>query len=609
MEGFEKIKPKCFDICDSREEGRSLGFSIAYRLLLTVCLLFIIGLIARPAQAATLYPAPSSGLYSVGDTITIGVYVSSDDQAMNAVSGVLNIPRDKLEIVLISTGGSIINLWVREPSFSVSGGSVSFEGIVLNPGFTGSGGQIVVMTLRAIGPGIATINFSSGVVLANDGHGTNILRGMGTAQFTISGEDLPPPVEPDDEVPDSDDEDPSPPPERREPERRPGTPVVVSETHPDQNAWYAENDVKLNWGVPDGTTGVRLLVSRNLNDAPTVLYDTPIDSIELNDLDDGAWYAHVQLKGTTWSDATHFRFQIDTEGPEAFEITEVIREDLTEPAVRFDLSATDTTSGIDHYNVLINGQIVKEGLEGALKSLSTPVMGPGDYTIIVYAVDGAGNEREASAQFYVEPLNAPNILQYPLSLEYGDVFFLRGTTEYPNSYITLWVQGKGNEPISYELMSDGRGDISFLTKERLPRGEVDIWLMLHDERGASSNPSERISIVVHGILISDLWPWISYSLLFVIVALAYLLWRNWRALIILKRRSEDEDGRDEYLVLQEELHALREEIEMEKHVYEKILGKKKAVKKTANIKAKQKTLKVPSVEKVMSGNKRGTKKK
>lgn len=605
MEGLEKIKRKYFAISRNHDGGTSSGFIVAYRILLTVCLLFISVAFARPAEAASLYPAPSSGSYSVGDTFSVGVYVSSDDQAMNAVSGVLNIPRDKLEIVSLSTGGSIINLWVREPSFSVSGGSASFEGIVLNPGFTGAGGQIVVMTVRAIGPGIATINFSSGVVLANDGHGTNILRGMGTAQFTISGENLPMPVEPDDE--EEDEEEPSPPPEREELERRPGIPVVVSETHPDQNAWYAANDVKLNWAVPDGTTGVRLLVSRNPDDVPTVLYDSPIDSIVLNDLDDGVWYAHIQLKGTVWSDIMHFRFQIDTEGPEAFEITEVFREDPTEPAVRFDLSATDTTSGIDHYNVLINGQYVKEGLDGTLQSLSTPILGPGDHTIIVRAVDGAGNEREASAQFYIEPLNAPIILQYPLSLEYGDVFFLRGTTEYPNSYITLWIQGKGQEPISYEFMSDGRGDISFLTKERLPSGEVDIWLVVQDERGARSNPSERIGIVVHGILLSDLWPWISYSLLLLVVALAYLLWRNWRALIIMKRRSEDEDGRDEYLVLQEELHALREEIEMGKLVHEKLLGKKTAGKKTAKVKAKRKSLKVPEVKKVMAGNKRGKK--
>ena len=90
------------------------------------------------AQAASLYFSPSSGSYIIGERVSVNVYVSSADQAMNAASGVISFPQDKIEVVSLSKTSSIFSLWVQEPSFSNSAGTVNFEGIVLNPGFTGS---------------------------------------------------------------------------------------------------------------------------------------------------------------------------------------------------------------------------------------------------------------------------------------------------------------------------------------------------------------------------------------------------------------------------------------------------------------------------------------
>src|SRR5690554_5165544 len=99
--------------------------------------------IAAKVQAATLYIGPSSGSYNVGNTFSVSIYVSSADQAMNAVSGVLTYPKDKLEVTAVSKSGSVVNLWVQDPTYSNSEGIVNFEGIVLNPGFSGSGGKII----------------------------------------------------------------------------------------------------------------------------------------------------------------------------------------------------------------------------------------------------------------------------------------------------------------------------------------------------------------------------------------------------------------------------------------------------------------------------------
>jgi len=114
-----------------------------------IALVFIfLGMVPLVAEAATLYFSPSSGAYTVGGTLSVNVYVSSADQAMNAASGVISFSQDKLEVASLSKSGSIITLWVQEPTFLNSAGTVNFEGIVLNPGFTGVAGKIITTNFR-----------------------------------------------------------------------------------------------------------------------------------------------------------------------------------------------------------------------------------------------------------------------------------------------------------------------------------------------------------------------------------------------------------------------------------------------------------------------------
>src|SRR4051812_20692477 len=95
---------------------------------------FLLSLFVLPfgAHANTLGLSPDSGSYTVGKTFPVSVYVTSTAQSVNAVSGTLSFPTDKLQVVSISKASSILTLWVSEPSFSNVAGSVSFEGVVPN---------------------------------------------------------------------------------------------------------------------------------------------------------------------------------------------------------------------------------------------------------------------------------------------------------------------------------------------------------------------------------------------------------------------------------------------------------------------------------------------
>ena len=154
-----------------------------YKIIL---LSLFLGLFPFGAEAAILNFSPPSGAYTIGNTFSVSVFVSSVDQAMNAASGAVSFLADKLEVISLSKTGSIFTLWVQEPSFSNTAGTINFEGIVLNPGFTGSAGKAITINFKAKAAGDAAVNFSSGSVLANDGKGANILASLGGAQFNLS---------------------------------------------------------------------------------------------------------------------------------------------------------------------------------------------------------------------------------------------------------------------------------------------------------------------------------------------------------------------------------------------------------------------------------------
>lgn len=152
------------------------------------CLLFFTLVLLPQARvsADTLFVSPTAGNYNVGQTFSIRVLVSTSGRAVNAISGSVSFPREQMQVTSVSKTGSILSLWVVEPTFSNAVGSVNFEGVVPNPGYIGSSGTVLTINFRVVAPGDATVRVSSGSILANDGLGTNILRTMGTSSFTFS---------------------------------------------------------------------------------------------------------------------------------------------------------------------------------------------------------------------------------------------------------------------------------------------------------------------------------------------------------------------------------------------------------------------------------------
>jgi len=165
-------------------------------LLVTGCWL----LATASTQAASLYFSPSEGNYHFGENFIVRVNMTTDT-AVNAVSGTIVFPTEYLEVIVIdsqSNTDSIIDLWTQKPSFSNAGqnGNINFEGLVLNPGFTGVAGKVIGISFRVKKIGTAKLTFSSFSILANDGLGTNIGGSITPANFSLLPKtNIPPSVE------------------------------------------------------------------------------------------------------------------------------------------------------------------------------------------------------------------------------------------------------------------------------------------------------------------------------------------------------------------------------------------------------------------------------
>jgi hypothetical protein len=461
----------------------------------------------QAAQAATLYFSPSSGSYTIGQTFPVAVYVSSADQAMNAASGVVSFPQDKLEVVSLSKTGSIFTLWVQEPSFSNSAGTVNFEGIVLNPGFTGATGKIITVNFRAKTAGTALLNLSSGSVLANDGKGTNILSNLGNASFSLSRVA---PTAPEAIAP-------------SEAAGTPSAPQISSPTHPDPNKWYAANEAKFAWPVPPDVTAVRFLFGKIPQAAPTVYYSPAISSMELSNVKDGIWYFSVRLKNDAgWGAISHFRFQIDTEKPSRFEIREVERDDKTNPRVKFVFNSKDEISGVNHYEVQINDGSPQIWQDDGSGIFETPALGPGKHTLIAKAIDKAGNSLANSAEFTIIALEPPIITDYPKILTSGEPLIIKGTTRYPNAQTTVWFEYEDEEAKSRIVRNDNKGNFTLVAEEKLKDGIYKVWAVVTDERGSRSTASEKVIIFIERPAFLQLGLWV-ISLLAAVVPLVALI--------------------------------------------------------------------------------------
>lgn len=546
---------------------------------LSLAVLFGISLaIPVSAGSASLYLFPPSGTYTVDSTFSVKVKVNSGGDTINVAEGTLVFNPDEISVVNLSKGGSIFSLWTTEPTFSNSTGNIVFGGGT-SSAFTGTSGTIINITFKARASASAQVGFSSGSVLAADGKGTNILGNMQGGLYTLKPKIVTPPAEevsPEVEyIPEA------------TPGGAPAAPVVSSSTHPNPNKWYSNNDPEFSWKVPTDVTAVKLLIEHLPTAIPAVLYTPPISEKKIEDLEDGVWYFHIRFKNQYgWGGILHRKVLVDTTSPEPFEINVDNGGDPTNPSPIFHFKTTDSPSGVEYYEVKIGEsegeKVLSEDIEA--KPYKIPPQAPGKYTVLIKAVDKAGNSTPAIADIAIEPTEAPIITDFPQTVRAGDILIIRGISEYPEAQVTVFVKKAGEEATTKDVQTDSEGNWLFVYDKSLEKGTYQIWAVATDSRGAKSNPTEKITlaatlptILKFGKIAIDYLN-IVITLVILIAVLIAIIFYAWRRISLWQKRIRIETKEVEKSV-RRAFGTLREEVQEQIEYLDKKPGLNKGEKK------------------------------
>src|SRR5690348_15896523 len=127
LQEIEKVRhPK-------RREGYELRFFTKREmtiLALPAILVTLYSLLFTPARAhaALLYSQTANQTVTVGETFTMYLLIDTQGQSINSVDLAMHFTSDTLQALTVGAGSSQINLWLKNPAFDNSAGTISLTG-------------------------------------------------------------------------------------------------------------------------------------------------------------------------------------------------------------------------------------------------------------------------------------------------------------------------------------------------------------------------------------------------------------------------------------------------------------------------------------------------
>lgn len=455
---------------------------MAKKIILSLLLLPL--LLPFKLQAATLGVQALSAKVAPGQNFTIRVSVNTQGKTINNAEATVRFPPDLVSVVSVSSGG-IFSLWVEPPSFSNSGGTISFNGGVPNPGFTGSG-QIMTATFKAKKAGTATFSLAGAAVRENDGLGTNILSGQGSGSILIVEEQKPGPEKPV---------------EKEEPEGPTVLPAVTitSPTHPDSNQWYKETAASFTWRLPAGVSATQTSFDQNPNAVPSVTRRPGISSSNVDVPTNGIWYFHIRYQSQqTWSRTATYKIQVDRTAPENVETTPVVSAEGT----HLRLKATDKDSGLAYYTVVIDSQLpVTVPATGEETNYLLPPVAVGLHNITVAVFDKAGNTISKVIQYETQEAEQIIFTKYQKEIKEDERIQVFGLAP-SSSTIRISLAAEDGLIRYYYVTSGPDGKFVFTSEPIAGGGTYTLWAEIEAKDGQKAMTSERLEIMVKESLVS-----------------------------------------------------------------------------------------------------------
>jgi hypothetical protein len=513
------------------------------------------------AAGAVLFASPNSGSYTLGKSITVKIMVDSGGGVgINAAEGVITYDPAFLTVSNLSKTSSIFNLWTTNngegPGYSNTSGKINFGGGSSNA-YKGNSGTIFSVTFNTKKIGTANVNFSSGIILAADGKGTNVFSSFGNASFTIKEAAT---------TAETKEATVTKTPTEVKTENKgllPPLPEVQSPTHPDENIWYANNNPEFTWKILSDLTNVNYSISTDPAADPGLTNEGITESKKFEKVNDGLQYFNIKYQNKSgWGLIAHKKFMVDATPPNKFSITIDNDGDTTNPTPKIRFKTTDETSGLESYNIIIGSEAKKVKPEDVADGFYQPSpLAPGEYTVSVAAYDKAQNAASSSSRFIIDPLKPPIITSMPKTMNKNDELIIQGTSFYPQVTVKIYIAKNEKDIIENAVKTDDQGNWSYFHKGILDKGNYEVWAKIIDNRGAqSSDSTKNLLIVVSSSIISS-YGWLIILILLIIIAflLLYIVYLK-KEFKLEKTRIRDET--DEVKIkLRKIFAALREEVD------------------------------------------------
>jgi len=173
------------------------------------------------------------------------------------------------------------------------------------------------------------------------------------------------------------------------------------------------------------------------------------------------------------------------------------------------------------------------------------VTSPGKHSIIIRALDKAGNYSLAMTEIDIKPIEAPVITDCPKTLYPGNLLILKGKS-LPKTTVNIFIRNERKEIITDVATSDKKGYWDLALARTLDRGIYEIWAQTTDYRGAKSNYSNKLRIIISppifvriGNLVIDYLS-VIISLIALIISMAMIWVYAWRKIKLLQKRLKKE---------------------------------------------------------------------
>lgn len=214
--------------------------------------------------------------------------------------------------------------------------------------------------------------------------------------------------------------------------------AIASETHPNQNSWYSNRDLVASWSRPEGVINFSYTLSNPETDRLLSQDNIEDTGLAATDLSDGIWTLTLRSNFPNRTETSVFTVKIDTEIPTSPEVT-IRSERRSDQFPTLVMSSVDSRSGVDRYEVAINGG---DPIVSRDEELQLEKQRPGNLEYSIVAIDRAGNRSEPSkGSHFIEGIKAPVITHYPNLIAVLQPIVIRGIAKY-SSAVQLYVDGE-----------------------------------------------------------------------------------------------------------------------------------------------------------------------